>query len=195
MTTMIPIVQRDPDRPFPLLVTTTTTKKSIPNVENFRIEEMDWSNPVGAALRDAQQAELDARYGETGKEPGIKPTADNIALFVVSYPVPIVDSDIPDPSESIPVACGALRKLDDEYMEIKRMYATPAARGTGAAQSVLVALEHYARAEEIKGLRLETGNLQVEALRFYPRNGYQEIPRFGHYKDVPWSRCFEKSFD
>ncbi|CAE6405178.1 unnamed protein product [Rhizoctonia solani] len=193
---MIPIVQLDPDQPFPLLVTTTITRNSTPNVENFRIEEMDWSDPVGAALRDAQQAELDARYGETGKEPGIKPSAENIALFVISYPVPIVDSDTPDPSEPIPVACGALRKLDDEYMEIKRMYAIPSARGTGAAQSVLMALEHHARnTQGIKGLKLETGALHVEALRFYPRNGYREIPRFGHYKDVPWSRCFEKSFD
>ncbi|CAE6480686.1 unnamed protein product [Rhizoctonia solani] len=194
---MIPIVQLDPDHPFPLLITTTTnTKSSTPNVETFRIEEMDWSNPIGAALRDAQQAELDARYGETGKEPGIKPSADNITVFVVSYPVPIVDSATPDPSESIPIACGALRKLDEEYMEIKRMYATPIVRGTGAAQSVLTALEHYARnTQGIKGIKLEAGNLHVEAIRFYIRSGYEEIPRFGHYKDVPWSRCFEKKFE
>ncbi|KAJ1307022.1 hypothetical protein OPQ81_008001 [Rhizoctonia solani] len=193
---MIPIVQLDPDHPFPLLITTTTIKNSTPNVENFRIEEMDWSNPIGAALRDAQQAELDARYGEPGKEPGIKPSADNIALFVVSYPVPILDSALPDPSESIPIACGALRKLDEGYMEIKRMYAMPSVRGSGAAQSILTALEYYARnTPGIKGLKLETGVLHVEAIRFYIRNGYKEIPRFGHYKDVPWSRCFEKNFE
>ncbi|CAE7190413.1 unnamed protein product [Rhizoctonia solani] len=196
MHAMIPIVQLDPDQPFPLLITTTTTKNGTRNVENFRIEEMDWSNPVGAALRDAQQAELDARYGEPGKEPGIKPSADNIALFIVSYPVPILDSDTPDPSESTPIACGALRKLDDGYMEIKRMYAIPSVRGTGAAQSVLAALEYYTRTNQgIKGLKLEAGELQVEALRFYARSGYKEIPRFGHYKDVPWSRCFEKNFE
>ncbi|KAG8682841.1 hypothetical protein FRC11_014318 [Ceratobasidium sp. 423] len=190
---MIPIVQLDPPKPFPLLITTTT--KSNANVENFRIEEMDWSNPVGAALRDAQQAELDERYGEPGKEPGIKPSADNIVLFVISYPVPILDSDSPDPSETTPIACGALRKLGEGFMEIKRMYAIPSVRGTGAAQSILIALEHYARnTPGIKGLKLETGVLHVEAIGFYARNGYQEIPRFGHYKDVPWSRCFEKNF-
>ncbi|KDN40947.1 hypothetical protein RSAG8_07815, partial [Rhizoctonia solani AG-8 WAC10335] len=182
-----------PDHPFPLLITTTT--KNPANVENFRIEEMDWSNPIGAALRDAQQAELDARYGESGTEPGIKPSADNIALFVVSYPVPIVDSATPDPSESTPIACGALRKLGEGYMEIKRMYAAPSVRGTGAAQSVITALERYARNIGIKGIKLEAGVLHVEAIRFYARNGYEEIPRFGHYKDVPWSRCFEKNFE
>ncbi|CAE6403955.1 unnamed protein product [Rhizoctonia solani] len=190
---MIPIVQLDPDNPFPLLITTTILKGSQPHVENFRIEEMNWSDPVGAALRDAQQAELDARIG---KEPGIKPSADNIALFVVSYPVPIIDSKSPDPSESVPIACGALRKLDEEYMELKRMYVTPSARGSGAALSILTALEHHARSTKgIKGIKLETGNLHVEAIRFYIRNGYKEIDRFGHYKDVPWSRCFERKFE
>ncbi|CAE6521528.1 unnamed protein product [Rhizoctonia solani] len=175
---------------------------------------MDWSHPVGAALRDAQQAELDARYGEpgeacgvigrvkkgtksgVGKEPGIKPSAENIALFVVSYPVPILESATPDPSESIPIACGALRKLDEECMELKRMYAIPSVRGTGAAQSILTALEHYARnTQGIKVIKLEAGELQVEAMRFYKRNGYEAIARFGHYKDIPWSRCFEKRFE
>ncbi|CEL61634.1 acetyltransferase, GNAT family protein [Rhizoctonia solani AG-1 IB] len=193
---MIPIVQLDPDNPFPLLITTTTFKNSQPHVENFRIEQMDWSDPVGAALRDAQQAELDARYGDTGKEPGIKPSAENIALFVVSYPVQILDSGSPDPSESIPIACGALRKLDQDYMELKRMYAIQSVRGSGAALSVLTALEHHARnTKGIKGIKLEAGNLHVEAIRFYIRNGYKEIDRFGHYKDVPWSRCFEKNFE
>jgi hypothetical protein len=69
---MQPIVRLGPDEehPFPLLVTTTTKPKSGDGtalLENFRIEEMSWSDPVGAALRDAQQAELDIRYGEPGR--------------------------------------------------------------------------------------------------------------------------------
>lgn len=67
---MQPIVRLGPDdqNPFPLLITTTRKSKDsgLPLVENFRIEEMPWSDPIGAALRDAQQAELDIRYGEPG---------------------------------------------------------------------------------------------------------------------------------
>ncbi|KAG9091832.1 hypothetical protein FS749_016195 [Ceratobasidium sp. UAMH 11750] len=199
---MQPIVRLGPDEktPWPLLVTTTTKPKNgegVPLVESFRIEEMPWSDPVGAALRDAQQVELDIRYGEPGKEPGIKPTADNIALFLVAYPVPIVDgSPTPDAVrlESTPVACGSLRDLGDGYMEIKRMYAVPSVRGTGAALAVLLALERYARAIGIKALKLETGDRQQDAMRFYERHGYISIPKFGHYKDVPWSHCYEKVF-
>ncbi|KAG8679354.1 hypothetical protein FRC08_017033 [Ceratobasidium sp. 394] len=199
---MQPIVRLGPDEknPWPLLVTTTTKPKNgegVPFVESFRIEEMPWSDPVGAALRDAQQAELDIRYGEPGKEPGIKPTADNIALFLVAYPILIIDgSPTPDTVrlESTPVACGSLRDLGDGYMEIKRMYAVPNVRGTGAALSVLLALERYARAIGIKALKLETGDRQQDAMRFYERHGYISIPKFGHYKDVPWSHCYEKVF-
>ncbi|KAG9085574.1 hypothetical protein FS749_004322 [Ceratobasidium sp. UAMH 11750] len=199
---MQPIVRlgSDEKNPWPLLVTTTTKPKNgegVPSVESFRIEEMRWSDPVGAALRDAQQAELDIRYGEPGKEPGIKPTADNIALFLVAYPIPMIDgSPTPDTVrlESTPVACGSLRDLGDGYMEIKRMYAAPSVRGSGAALSVLLALERYARAIGIKALKLETGNRQQDAMRFYERHGYISIPKFGHYKDVPWSHCYEKIF-
>ncbi|KAG8733521.1 hypothetical protein FRC10_012317 [Ceratobasidium sp. 414] len=174
---MQPIVRLGPDEknPWPLLVTTTTKPKSgdgAPLVENFCVEEMPWSNPIGAALRDAQQAELDIRYGEParrGKEPGVKPTADNIALFLVAYPVSSLDaSPTPDVArlESIPVACGSLRDLGDGYIEIKRMYAVQSVRGTGAALSVLLALERYARSIGVKALRLETGDKQQDAMRW-----------------------------
>ncbi|KAG8710382.1 hypothetical protein FRC09_000165 [Ceratobasidium sp. 395] len=198
---MQPIVRLGPDEknPWPLLVTTTTKPKNgdgVPLVESFRVEEMPWSDPIGAALRDAQQAELDIRYADSGaSEPGIKPAGDNIALFLIAYPVPIIDSTSSAEtinSESTPVACGSLRDLGEGYMEIKRMYAVQSVRGTGAAVSVLLSLETYARAIGMRALRLETGNRQQEAMKFYERHGYVSIPKFGHYKDVPWSHCYEK---
>jgi hypothetical protein len=45
------------------------------------------------------------------------------------------------------------------------MYAVTNARGTGAALSILMSLEWYARTMGAKGLKLETGMLHVEALR------------------------------
>ncbi|QRV74332.1 GNAT family acetyltransferase [Ceratobasidium sp. AG-Ba] len=156
---MQPIIRLGPDEknPWPFLITATMKPKN--------------ADPIGAALRDAQQAELDIRYnhGELGHEPGIKPTGDNTALFIVAYPVLILHS--PETSEDIeakllPIACGGLRDLGDGYMEIKRMYAAPNARGTGAAQSILLALEQYARNIGVKALRLETGNRQQDAMRY-----------------------------
>ncbi len=36
----------------------------------LNIRQVTWANPVGADLRAAQQAELDARFGTTDHEPG-----------------------------------------------------------------------------------------------------------------------------
>ncbi|KAH7335834.1 hypothetical protein B0J17DRAFT_616931 [Rhizoctonia solani] len=183
-------------QPFPVVVTTTRRPRDgdeNPLVERFQVEEMAWSHPIGAALRADQQAEFDVRYGEPGKEPGIKPSAEDVALFVVASPVLVTSDAKLDMGNATPVACAALRKLGDGYFEIKRMYAAPRARGTGAALSVLASLEYYARGLGSRGLRLETGSMQDDARRrFYQKHGYEEIPLFGDYKDAKFSHCYEK---
>lgn len=77
---MQPIVQLGPDsnNPPPLLITTTRKSKNGGQdlVETFRVEEMAWSNPIGAALRNDQVAEIDLRYGEPGRL-----SVDNIPRF------------------------------------------------------------------------------------------------------------------
>lgn len=45
------------------------------------------------------------------------------------------------------------------------MYAAQSARGTGAALSIITALEHYARGLGIKAMRLETGLEQKDAMK------------------------------
>ncbi|KAF8597681.1 hypothetical protein BDV93DRAFT_610283 [Ceratobasidium sp. AG-I] len=194
------VVQLGPDskNPFPLLVTTTRKSKNGGEdlVETFRLEEMAWSDPIGAALRNDQVAEIDLRYGEPAKEPGVTPCAEDVALFLVSYPASAADGpDLADAPKSAlkPVACGALRDLGDGYMEIKRMYAAQSVRGTGAALSIIIALECYAHGLGMKAVRLETGLEQKDAMKFYERNGYVPIPLFGHYTDAVWSRCYEKT--
>ncbi|KAJ1299352.1 hypothetical protein OPQ81_011872 [Rhizoctonia solani] len=121
------------------------------SLHTFRIERVPWDNLAGQKLRDEQVAELSI----VESAPGPSPTAENIALFLLA---------LPENSDE-PVACGALRYLEDGLMEIKRMYATPKSRGTGAALSVLLALEKYVRSLGIKGLKLETSILQPDAIR------------------------------
>jgi GNAT superfamily N-acetyltransferase len=145
------------------------------------IEERPWTDPAGAALREAQRAELDARYGTDDHEPGPPPSGDDVSYFVVAT----ADGDTA-------LGCGALRQLDGHSAEIKRMYVVPAARGTGVARAVLTALEDAARQRGWTTLRLETGTLQPDAQRFYRRAGYHEIPLFGSYVGSELSVCFER---
>jgi putative acetyltransferase len=147
--------------------------------DGVEIREVSWLDPRGVALRDAQQAEIAERYGVDDSEPGPKPTASDVTLFLVAF----------DGDEA--VACGALRRLDDEHGEIKRMYVRPDRRGTGLSTLVLRRLEDAARRLGWTRVVLETGTEQPDAMRFYEREGYAPIPPFGYYVGSELSRCYE----
>jgi GNAT superfamily N-acetyltransferase len=149
-------------------------------VTDWTIEERPWDDPAGAALRAAQRAELDARYGTGDHEPGPAPTAADVDVFLLAT------------RDGEPVGCGALRRLDAISAEIKRMYVIPPARGTGVATAVLRALESAAAERGWPVLRLETGTAQPDARRFYEREGYRRIPLFGVYEGSALSVCYER---
>ena len=90
------------------------------------------------------------------------------------------------------VGCGAFKMRNKQAVEIKRMYVVPAARKNGYATAVLNALEAWAAKEKFKHAILETGKAQIEALAFYPKNGYTVIPNFAPYVGVENSVCFKK---
>jgi putative acetyltransferase len=78
------------------------------------------------------------------------------------------------------VACGGVGFYDG-YAELKRMYARPLVRGKGVAKALLNCLEAEARDAGPAVVRIETGNLQHEAMRFYQREGYAKCGAFGPY--------------
>jgi GNAT superfamily N-acetyltransferase len=90
------------------------------------------------------------------------------------------------------VACGGIARYDETTAEIRRMYVVPAARGRGLSRLVLTALQEEARALGYSFVRLETGNLQTEAIGLYASAGFAPIPRYGPFANDPRSVCFEK---
>ena len=147
----------------------------------WTIEERPWDDAAGGALRAAQRAELDSRYGSDDHEPGAAPSAADIDVFLVAV----------TPAGQA-VACGALRRLDAHRAEVKRMYVEPSSRGSGVAAVLLRALEREARTRGWTILRLETGPAQPDAIRFYEREGYRPIPRYGVYIGSDLSLCYER---
>ncbi|QWU14842.1 Acetyltransferase (GNAT) family protein [Paenibacillus sophorae] len=93
---------------------------------------------------------------------------------------------------SRPVGCGAIKKLDEEHVELKRFFVEPEFRNKGIARMIMQRLEEEAANQGYKGIKLETGDQQTEAIGFYKKNGYGEIERFGEYADCRSSLCFEK---
>ena len=103
---------------------------------------------------------------------------DNIKNVVIAY------------QDSQAIGCGAFKKLDNETIEIKRMYVKFAHRGSGTAQAILNSLELWASEKGFKKCILETGNRQVEAIKFYKKAGYKSIPNYGQYIHMEDSNCF-----
>lgn len=78
------------------------------------------------------------------------------------------------------VGCGGVAVFAD-FAEVKRMYVREAARGRGVAQALLTRIEREAREVGLVLLRLETGDRQAAALRFYHRAGFRRCAAFGAY--------------
>jgi putative acetyltransferase len=87
--------------------------------------------------------------------------------------------------DGVPVGCGAVRRLDAETGELKRMYVSPAVRGTGLGRRLVAALEAEARALGVRRLVLETGTRQLAAIALYQATGFQPIPLYGEYLSSP----------
>ncbi|KQQ83195.1 MULTISPECIES: GNAT family N-acetyltransferase [Micrococcaceae] len=151
----------------------------------LNIRQVAWSHPVGADLRRAQQAELDARFGSADHEPGPPPSEADCAVFLVAY----------DKGSGQPVGCGGLRLLDATTAEIKRLYVVPYTRGSGVASSVLAALEAEAYKQGITRIKAEAGSAQSDGRNFYQNSGFEPVPNFGPYVGVKHSSCYAKSID
>lgn len=94
---------------------------------------------------------------------------------------------------NIPVACGALREIDSEQVEIKRMFVNPESRKQGIASLILLELEKWAVELSFTKCILETGKKQPEAIALYSKCGYHIIDNYGQYADIVNSICFEKT--
>jgi GNAT superfamily N-acetyltransferase len=88
------------------------------------------------------------------------------------------------------LGCGALRPLEGDVAEVKRMYARPGAQGAGAA--LLAHLERAAAAFGYRAVWLETRRVNARAVAFYRRHGYSEIANYGKYAGRADAICLGK---
>lgn len=91
------------------------------------------------------------------------------------------------------IGCGAFKVLDENTVEIKRMYTDEAHRGKGIASLVLKELEVWAKQLGYKKCVLETGKMQPEAIALYKKQGYKKVANYGPYINVEDSICFQKT--
>ena len=146
------------------------------NYTDVEIRREDFASPVVAQLIAALNAELQHRYPEEGAHHfrlDSDEVADGRGAFLVAY------------LAGQPVGCGAVRRIEPQVAELKRMYVAPPARGRGVGRLVLLELEAIAGQLGATRLVLETGPRQPEAIALYRRAGFVEIPLFGDYLASP----------
>jgi GNAT superfamily N-acetyltransferase len=85
--------------------------------------------------------------------------------------------------------CVVLRKLASIPLaaECKRLYVRPAARGMGAANQLMDALEDLARAHGLEWIYLDTHDGLKAAIALYRQRGYERCAR---YNDNPQATLF-----
>jgi GNAT superfamily N-acetyltransferase len=76
------------------------------------------------------------------------------------------------------VGVGALKPVDTEMAEIKRMYVRPIARGSGVGRAILERLLADARDEVYRVVRLETLGFMLEAHALYRSVGFVDTLAF-----------------
>jgi len=150
---------------------------------DIQIVREDIASATARRLIRALNRELSERYPEEGaKHFRIDPeeVAEERGAFLVAY------------AGGEALGCGAIRRIDPETAEIKRMYVEPSARGRGVGRTLLVDLETEGRRLGVKRIVLETGERQLEALALYGQAGFARIPAFGEYVGFPLSVCMGK---
>jgi len=80
--------------------------------------------------------------------------------------------------------CVALRPLDDETSEMKRLFVRESFRGKGAGAKLVIALIEVARVAGYRQLRLDTLPKMAAAQRMYQQIGFRDIERYNDNASV-----------
>jgi putative acetyltransferase len=82
------------------------------------------------------------------------------------------------------IGTGAIRKIDDEICELKRVWLLFEYHGQGLGYRILQELLAFAREKGYRRIRLETDrDNQRRAYDLYKRLGFYEIPRYNDNED------------
>ena len=135
-------------------------------IENCRLLDMDLDRRVGKKIKRDKYT----KYNQL----------DEINEAIVVY----------DGNRAI--GGGAIRRYDDENVELKRVFIHTEHQGQGIGSKLVSLLIEWAIELGYKRMILETGELLVESCAVYNKLGFEVIPNYGPYVNMPESLCMAK---
>lgn len=147
----------------------------------MRITETQANTQDAINLMEELSKSLEFITGDSGKNSfNSNDVSVPRSLFVIAYN-----------EEGEAIGCGAIRPINEEVAEVKRMFAKTKAIGVGS--EILKYLENGAKKLGYSALWLETRLINERAVAFYEKNGYHRISNYGKYVNKPEAVCFEKN--
>jgi GNAT superfamily N-acetyltransferase len=150
-------------------------------IENCRLLDMDLDRRVGKKIK----REKYRQYNQL----------DEIYEAIVVYDCQPVDSQQVDRQQTgvcKAVGGGALRRYDDKNIELKRVFVHQDYQGQGVGSRLVSLLIEWAAELGYQRIILETGELLAESCAVYKKLGFEVIPNYGPYVNMPESLCMAK---
>ena len=146
----------------------------------LKLQKTTSENTDFALLIAELDGDLNGRYGELQAQYNAYNHIEQNNTVIVAY------------EDNRAVGCGCFKKLDDDTVEIKRMFVKPTHRGQGIAVKIVTELEGWAKSMNYAASQLETGIKQTEAIGLYGKLGYTIIDNYGQYAGNENSVCMRK---
>lgn len=143
---------------------------------NYKVERTNTENSNFRALEKKLDEELCKIYGEL--------PSNNIVKDLKT--IIIYDAEEP-------IASGCLKFIDDNLIEVKRVFVSSEYRSKGISKIVMKELEKWASESNIDILILQTGIKQKVAINLYKTIGYVTIDNYGPYVNDVYSVCMRKT--
>ena len=143
-----------------------TDSKNKDFIENCRLLDMDLDRRVGKKIKRDKYVKFNQ--------------LDEINEVIVVY------------EGSKAVGGGGIRRYDDENVELKRVFVHTEYQGQGIGSKLVSLLIEWAKELGYKRMILETGELLAESCAVYRKLGFEVIPNYGPYVNMPESLCMAK---
>ena len=144
------------------------------------VAETDPREPDTVALLKASHALMESLF----------PPEDNFYLDIDDLVAPHIKFYTARENGTV-LGTGAIA-LKPDYAEVKSMFVSKDARGKGVAAAILRQLEDTARENDVKVMKLETGDVLHAAHRLYESQGFTRCGGFPPYNDAGSSIFMEK---